>query len=156
MGDLSDEYVQSLRPDGICWARDEAKDAVCVLMDGHGGRCFDIPEVTSEEDVEGLMDAMKSFVVVHNLRDPNDSQGRSYRDVNLANLAHDIPIGTLVELEDGVRLWVVCHGRDCDGTPLYSLCPNREDTTQHDLKFENFNWFGGYPESSMMIVEAKS
>lgn len=41
--------------------------------------------------------------------------------------AHEIPLGSLVEVnieyspEHGIRLFVVEHARDCDGTPLYGL-----------------------------------
>lgn len=52
--------------------------------------------------------------------------GKTIRENNL-ELNHDIPLGTLVEIdcdyidEHGLRLFVGGHGRDCDGTPLYSL-----------------------------------
>lgn len=60
--------------------------------------------------------------------------GRTWRDQNLEDLHHGIPLDTLVEVQydswfgDGAcekvhaRLYVVEHTRDCDGTPLYSLC----------------------------------
>jgi len=60
--------------------------------------------------------------------------GRTWREQNLEDLHHGIPLGTLVEVQydtwhgDGAcekihaRLWVVEHTRDCDGEPLYSLC----------------------------------
>lgn len=68
-----------------------------------------------------------------NVADIVEENGRTIRENNLEK-AHDIPIGTLVEVKydvwhsDGAcekthaRLWVVSHDRDCDGTPLYSLC----------------------------------
>lgn len=40
------------------------------------------------------------------------------KEVN-AEKIHKIPIGALVEIKTGVRLFVVYHGRDCDQTPLY-------------------------------------
>lgn len=61
-----------------------------------------------------------------------ESNGKTVRENNLTQ-QHDIPIGTLVEVKyntwfnDGAcekvhaRLWVIGHGRDCDGTPLYNL-----------------------------------
>ena len=52
--------------------------------------------------------------------DPGDPQGRTYRQVN-AERKHLIPIGTLVEMDDGMRLYIVRHDRDCDMTPLYAL-----------------------------------
>ncbi len=60
----------------------------------------------------------------------NPETGKTYRGEN--NLTpHNIPLGTLVEVDfddkylespkKGLRLFVVAHDRDCDGTPLYSL-----------------------------------
>lgn len=46
------------------------------------------------------------FVNVADLPDPNDSDGRTYREVNLAK-THNIPLGTLVELDNGARLFVI-------------------------------------------------
>ena len=57
---------------------------------------------------------------IHDLTDPSDPQGRSYKQVNQSK-SHSIPLGTLVELESGCRMFVVFHGRDCDETPLYYL-----------------------------------
>jgi len=60
--------------------------------------------------------------------------GKTWREENL-ELAHKIPIGTLVEVKydkwhgDGAcekvhaRLYVSKHTRDCDGEPLYILSP---------------------------------
>lgn len=79
-----------------------------------------------------------------------EANGQTVRQNNLA-LVHDIPLGTLVEIgdpeypdnepdsNDGVRLFVVKHSRDCDGTPLYDLSfnPNAQvDATkvEEDLK----------------------
>lgn len=54
----------------------------------------------------------------------NPSTGKTFREENLEKV-HQFPIGSLVELTDdppgGIRLHVVGHSRDCDGTPLYSL-----------------------------------
>ena len=66
---------------------------------------------------------MSPFINIADLMDPNDSQGRSYREVN-TDKEHNIPLGTLVELENGARAFVVKHTRDCDMTPLYSLAIN--------------------------------
>jgi hypothetical protein len=59
--------------------------------------------------------------------------GRTIKEHNM-DLKHNIPLGTLVEIvapdsdyeteeymRNGLRLFVVRHDRDCDGTPLYSL-----------------------------------
>lgn len=63
---------------------------------------------------------MIEYFNVADLKDPSDSQGRTYRQVN-AERTHAIPIGSLVELATGERLRVMLHTRDCDQTPLYSL-----------------------------------
>lgn len=100
---------------------------------------------------------MSNPICVHlaDLRDPNDSAGRSYRQVNLAK-QHGIPVGTLVEyVEDGVRLFVVKQGRDCDGTPLYYLCHDPDDTVQRREGFSNPHWIGGYPEHVLRVVAYK-
>ena len=80
-----------------------------------------------------------TLLMVHNLIDPTDPQGRTYKEVQLAT-SHSIPIGTLVEAKwdvwygDGAcckfhgRLWVVNHTRDCDGTPLYDLSQWKSNT----------------------------
>ena len=86
-----------------------------------------------------IMDHMTNAAnVVQNIADlvdPDDSQGRTYRQINNA-IPNNIPVGTLVEVKyeewhgDGAceivhaRLWVVVAGRDCDGTPLYWLSPS--------------------------------
>lgn len=57
---------------------------------------------------------------VADLKDPNDKDGRTYREVNNEK-DHRINVGTLVELHHGERLFVVKQTRDCDGTPLYNL-----------------------------------
>lgn len=70
-----------------------------------------------------------SIVFVHDYVEPN---GQSIRENNY-DRQHTIPIGAIVEVvyddrdedEDaqtfGLRLFVVNHSRDCDGTPLYDL-----------------------------------
>ena len=74
-----------------------------------------------------------------NVADIVEENGRTNRENNLEEI-HDIPIGTLVEVKYDkwhsggacekihARLWVVSHDRDCDGTPLYSLSPHKNDT----------------------------
>ena len=58
--------------------------------------------------------------------DIKDEEGVSEKDRNL-KIKHAIKLGSLVEVncdylpEHGIRLFVVDHTRDCDGTPLYSL-----------------------------------
>lgn len=68
---------------------------------------------------------MKNFILVSNLVEEN---GKTVRENNLEK-THEIPIGALVEItyeedknsQKGVRMFVVNHSRDCDGTPLYDL-----------------------------------
>ena len=91
--------------------------------------------------------------VLHDFVEPN---GKTIRENNLER-THAIQIGTLVEVKFDdwcgggacmkihARLWVVRHGRDCDGTPLYSL-----DTCQEPFGHPKFN---GFSERSLTPVE---
>lgn len=63
---------------------------------------------------------MTKIEVAYNIQDEN---GESQKDRNLKK-NHGVELGALVELESGVRLFVVNHSRDCDGTPLYDLYLN--------------------------------
>lgn len=61
-----------------------------------------------------------------------EANGKTIRQNNLER-EHDVPLGTLVEItcdpkwedpenpHNGLRLFVVNHSRDCDGTPLYDM-----------------------------------
>jgi hypothetical protein len=92
-----------------------------------------------------------TFVNLADLTDPSDPAGRSYREVN-AERPHNIALGSLVELESGVRLFVVHQGRDCDQTPLYSLAPDPEDVVQADPRFGNPKWINGYSEDGLKVI----
>lgn len=84
------------------------------------------------------------MTLIINVADITEANGRTTRENNEAVL-HEIPIGSLVELgdprypespdeedpTDGLRLFVVAHARDCDGTPLYSL--SFQKSAQQDL-----------------------
>ena len=104
---------------------------------------------------------MPYLVNIADLLDPDDPQGRSYRQVN-AEKQHQIPIGALVEIvsvdenddheSNGVRLFVVFHGRDCDQTPLYSLCHDPKDTIAERQDFYNRTWINGYGEESLEVI----
>lgn len=61
-----------------------------------------------------------SFINVADITNPET--GKTYREEN-NEMNHSYEINSLVELKEsgGVRLFVVKHTRDCDGTPLYSL-----------------------------------
>ena len=89
---------------------------------------------------------------IHDLVCPDDTQGRTYAEINLEK-THRIEIGTLVELESGVRLFVVSHKRDCDETPLYYLSHDKDDVEQQTISFCNKSWIGGYPEHSLTVIQ---
>lgn len=97
------------------------------------------------------------FINIADLRDPKDTAGRSYRQVN-AEKSHGIAVGTLVEIRteegggEGVRMYVVSHGRDCDMTPLYYLSADKHDTEERMPGFRNPGWTGGFSEDSLSIV----
>ena len=92
----------------------------------------------------------------------NPETGNTYREDNEAK-KHQIPIGNLVEIVsdsdddrfDGVRLYVVYHHRDCDGTPLYAMAFDKTDTVQDDPRFHNRKWLHGFPEKSIRVVDGR-
>jgi hypothetical protein len=94
---------------------------------------------------------MTEFVNIADLKDPNDPEGRTYREINNAT-QHRFNVGQLVEVDDGVRLFVAKQTRDCDGTPLYYLTPHKGDYKQERVGFANRNWSGGCPEDSMKAI----
>ena len=71
---------------------------------------------------------------------------KTFRQMN-SELSHNIPIGTLVELEAGERLFVIKHSRDCDQTALYSL------GMIDDSEDEHAQLFRGYSEESLTVVK---
>jgi hypothetical protein len=85
---------------------------------------------------------MAEFINVADLVDPNDSEGRTYREVNSLK-QHLIELGSLVELESGVRLFVTRHTRDCDGAPLYTLSVDEDDLFHHY----------GYSDENLKLIE---
>jgi hypothetical protein len=98
---------------------------------------------------------MRELIIISDQVNPADEKGRTFKEINQEKV-HNIPVGTLVEMDDGCRLWVVYHGRDCDRTPLYCLCVDREDTDGPELpKRYPYNWITGYPEESLTPVEKK-
>ena len=84
---------------------------------------------------------------------------KTYRELNMEK-RHAIPIGTLVEIVshsdddayDGVRLYVVHHHRDCDGTPLYAMAWDKRDTVQERSGFHNPKWLHGFSQDSLRVV----
>lgn len=61
----------------------------------------------------------KKMIMIHDLTDPNDNQGRSYKEVN-ENKQHKFKVGDDVMFK-GSHAVVTDTYRDCDGTPLYRL-----------------------------------
>ncbi len=65
-------------------------------------------------------------MTITNVANLVESNGKTWRQNNLA-IDHTIPLGTLVEVDldysdhHGIRLFVVMHTRDCDGSPMYAL-----------------------------------
>lgn len=84
---------------------------------------------------------------------------KTFREMN-AELEHNIPLGTLVEVQfdewfgDGAcwkvhaRLYVVAHQRDCDMTPLYSL----SRWNDYDFAMTVGQCHHGYAENKLRIV----
>lgn len=112
-----------------------------------------------------MSDAPKfpGFVNVADLSDPKDPQGRTYRQVN-AEKTHAIPLGALVEVAgsegfrmNGVRLFVVMQGRDCDQTPMYWLSadPNDLPSPEDDRDFwtkARHKWYGGFDDEALKVI----
>lgn len=93
--------------------------------------------------------------MIVNFADIVESNGKTVRKNNFET-EHDIPIGTLVEIDcdyveqwHGCRLFVVDHQRDCDGTPLYGL--GKRGETNHYLMFCN-----GWSKDSLVVVSKPS
>ena len=94
----------------------------------------------------------KQYMRVADLVNHSDPHRRTWRQIN-ADKKHDIPVGTLVGLDNGVRMFVVFHGRDCDMTPLYYLSADPTDTERRVAGLRNAGWSGGYSRGSLTIVE---
>lgn len=92
---------------------------------------------------------MNQFINVADL--VNTKTGKTWRQEN-SELQHNIPLGSLVELETGERLFVIKHNRDCDQTPMYSLGMNHE-INREDNMFSKLHH--GYSEESLKVVETK-
>ena len=95
---------------------------------------------------------MKKLLSVADLKDPNDANGRSYREINNAKI-HRFKVGELVEIDHGVRVFIALQTRDCDGTPLYCLTPKKDDYALITKGFPNHNWLKGWSEDSMKRVK---
>lgn len=87
-----------------------------------------------------------------------DESGKTWKEKN-AELEHNIPIGTLVEIDavdhpsHGVRLRVCSYLRDCDNTPLYELTCNIDEYERFkSLPFAVYST-GGWNEDSLIVVD---
>ena len=89
--------------------------------------------------------------MLQNIADLDSGNGKTYREIN-NEIKHKFEVGQLVELDDGVRLFVAQQTRDCDGTPLYCLTPKNGDYDQRREGFANYNWVNGYPCDSLKAV----
>ena len=93
-----------------------------------------------------------------NVADIVEPNGKTWRENNL-ELMHKIPLGTLVEIncdyhaEHMMRSYVVKHGRDCDGSPLYVLGKKRECYEPYERDFYDH---GGWGEESLISVGLNS
>jgi len=94
---------------------------------------------------------MTQMINIADLKDPDDPQGRSYREVNNAT-DHEFKVGQLVEMASGARVFVAKQTRDCDGTPLYCLTPKQGDYHQNTEGFANLNWLNGYHGDDLKAV----
>ena len=96
------------------------------------------------------------IINIADLKNPDDPQGRSYRETN-AEMKHKIPLGALVEITfhkyKGVRLFVVHHARDCDQTPLYCLSHDPRDVERERDGFYNRKWLNGFGEESLVMIQ---
>lgn len=63
-----------------------------------------------------------SLIVLHDIVDSSDSQGRTFKQINMAR-AHKYALNSLIELKNGARVFLARYARDCDGTPMYDVMP---------------------------------
>jgi len=91
-----------------------------------------------------------NFIFVSDIVEKN---GKTVRENNLL-LKHKLPIGSLVEIKNtGVRLFIVAHHRDCDGTPLYMLSPDVDDREEPKPPYFLSKWTGGYSITNLKIIK---
>lgn len=89
---------------------------------------------------------MSKIIIVPDLVEAN---GKTVRENNhetphvlpigsLVEITTDCPIGQFASVYKGVRLFVVAHTRDCDGSPLYSLSFDRNARKELDSEKADF------------------
>lgn len=83
----------------------------------------------------------------------NKQTGKTFGQENLEKV-HNIPLHSLVEIENGTRLYVIGHVRDCDGSLLYRLAPFVDTPLYRadDTRFYHEKTFGSYSEESLTII----
>lgn len=109
---------------------------------------------------------MQQMINVADMVSP--STGLTYRQEN-NTLQHKIPLGAIVEItyrdedeeqnEEGMRLRVAMHNRDCDGTPVYSLTSmtlynqrlKKEVFGENSLDYRQ-HFSHGFSEGSLKVV----
>lgn len=91
-----------------------------------------------------------------NMADIPNNEGITPRQINKLKV-HKIPKGSLVELDNGLRLFVVSHERDCDETPLYGLSFDKDwEPNMYGTQFKKFaRWalYAGVAEETMKIIK---
>lgn len=91
-----------------------------------------------------------------NFGDIVEENGKTIRENNM-NKIHNIPLRALVETHDGMRLYVVEQGRDCDGALLYWLSFNSDwsqDMYGSEMRFHaRGSVIGGYSEDSLKVIK---
>ncbi len=86
--------------------------------------------------------------IIADLKDPSDPEGRTYREVNKAK-THAFEVEQLVEIDNGVRMFIAKQTRDCDEEPLYSLAASKEECGDD---FHMRSWLHGFSETGMKLV----
>jgi len=90
-----------------------------------------------------------------------EKNGKTIKQNNLT-IEHSIPFDTLVEVDipyseyHKMRMYVVSHERDCDGTPLYGLSyKGKRRTVMHEpySLLHNCSIFSGFSDECLKIVE---
>lgn len=89
---------------------------------------------------------------ISDMKDPRNPLGKTWYEMNM-EIQHEFQVGQLVEeINTGVRMFVAKQTRDCDGTPLYTLTPDKDDYEQDTSGFANRNWHSGYNGDNLRLV----
>lgn len=94
---------------------------------------------------------MENVIFINGADMPSDIKGKTWRQKN-SEMVHAYKVGDLVELESGARLFIVKLTRDCDQTPLYSLCHDKDDIIVEKQGFGNMKWDNGWDEDSLKLI----